>query len=86
MDSEEIVELTIIYPMGKNAWELMKVIAEDHIILRYNLMLPAKWSGATTGIMRRTVSDYTVDIADGEDGSSAIILIPVRFRYRPTFS
>ena len=86
MDSVETVDVTIIYPMGRNGWELMRVVAEDHSLIRHNLMLSSKWDGANTGIMRRSVSGYTIDIADGEDGSSAAVIIPVRFRYRPTFT
>ena len=86
MDSEESVELLVVYPMGKNAFELMKIIAEDHVLIRHELMLASKWAGATTGIMRRIVEGYTIDTADGEDGSVAVVYIPVQFRYRPTFT
>jgi len=85
LDSSETVELTIIYPMGRNGWELMRVVAEDHSLIRQQLMIASKWDGANTGVMQRSVAGYTIDIADGEDGSSAAVIIPVQFRYRPTF-
>ena len=81
-DSEELVDLMLVYPMGKHAFELMKVIAEDHIKLRYNLMKPANWS---TGVMRQVVEQYTIDTADDEEGGAAVVTIPIAFRYRPTF-
>ena len=83
MDSEETVDLLVVYPMGKHAFELMKVIAEDHIKIRYNLMKPANWS---SGVMRQVIQNYAIDTADDEDGGAAVVSIPISFRYRPQFN
>ena len=82
-DSEETVDLFVVYPLGKHAFELMKVIAEDHVRLRYNLMKPSNWSD---GVMRQTVQNYTIDTADDDDGGAAVVTIPISFRYRPQFN
>lgn len=81
-DTTEVIDLTVVYSMGRNAFELHKVIAEDHIRLRYNLMLPSNWSD---GVMRQAVEGYSIDMADDDEGGAAILNIPIVFRYRPTF-
>ena len=80
---QQVFDLSVIYPVGRQI-DLFKVICEDVDSIGRQLMLVGDFSQSTTGIERRIVEGYSIDVDDS--GGSAIVTIPITVRYTPDFS
>ena len=77
-------DLSVAYAQGKNALELFKRVVEDVDQIGRELMKTSNFDNATTGLERRTVSSYSLEL--NEAGSTAILTIPIECRYTPAYT
>lgn len=80
----QTLELKILYPHSDNRWELLRIIAEDVDRLGYRLMLASLFDANTTGLWRRRVDGYSLELGEAA-GDVATVTLPVEVQYRPTF-
>jgi hypothetical protein len=78
--------VTIAYRVGPNAHETRLVIAEDEQYLADRLEHPSLWGSPQT-VQQRDVLAAAVEEPEGlSQGNVVLMDLPVRFKYRPTFS
>ena len=77
-------DLTISYPVSRRTLDLFKVAAEDVDLIGRQLMNTGGYNTATTGLERRVVEGYSLDL-DGA-GGTALLTIGVEVRYTPDYS
>jgi hypothetical protein len=78
--------ITIAYRCGDNPHEFRLVIAEDEQYLADRVQHPSLW-GTPQKVQQRAAGPATLTEPEGfQSGAVAILEIPVRFKYRPTFS
>lgn len=84
---EQTFELSVIYSLGRNVFELQQRIAEDVDTLGHALMKQADWNTATTRLVRVSVDDYDFNpVGDEGQFGSVIVSIPIQTRYIPQFA
>ena len=81
---EQTFDLTLAYPVSRRTLDLFKVVAEDVDLIGRQLMNTGGFDTATTGLERRTVEGYALDLDDA--GGTALLTIGVEVRYTPDYS
>ena len=77
-------DLVVAYPVSRRTLDLFKVAAEDVDLIGRQLMNTGGFNTATTGLERRQVEGYALDL--DEAGGTALLTIGVECRYTPDYS
>ena len=80
----QTLDLTVAYPVSRKSYNLFKVVAEDVDLIGRQLMKASLFDSSTTGLERRRVESYNVDM--DEAGGTALIIIPIEVRYTQDYS
>jgi hypothetical protein len=81
----QTLELTVYYLQGLDPTELLRVLMEDVDRLGYELERPAGYDQENTGLWRRAVGGYVIDL-DKAEGGTAVLTLPVELQYTPTLA
>ena len=81
---EQTLDLTIAYPMSRKTLDVFKVLAEDVDVIGRQLMSTGGYDATNTGLERRRIESYTLDL--DEPGGTALLTIPISVRYTPSYS
>ena len=81
----QTLDVSIFYSQGTDAWELVRVVAEDVDRLGWELQKPTGYAQSTTGLWNRQAADYAITF-DEAPGGTALVVIPVDVTYRPSFA
>ncbi len=78
---QQTFDLVVAYPVGRKLSDLFKLVAEDVDSIGRQLMNTGGFSTPTTGLERRTVENYSLEMDD--QGGTALLTIGVDVRYTP---
>ncbi len=81
---QQTIDLTVAYPVGRKTFDLFKVVAEDVDAIGRQLMKGSLFDSSNTGLERRRVEGYNLDMDD--PGGTALVTIPIDVRYTPDHS
>ena len=81
---EQTLDLTVAYPVSRRTLDAFKVLAEDVDLIGRHLMNTGGYDATNTGLERRSVESYSLDL--DEPGGTALLNIPVTVRYTPDYS
>lgn len=80
----QVFDLIVAYPVSRRTLDLFKVAAEDVDLIGRQLMNTGGFNTTTTGLERRTIEGYNLDLDDA--GGTALLTIPVETRYTPEYA
>ena len=82
---EQEFSLELVYRQGANAWQHLKIIAEDVDRLAWNLERNSNYNASTTSISRIIVGGYAV-VNDEQPNGIALVSMPVTVTYQPEYT